>query len=292
MIFVKLDSTQIHYVYASLIVKHHHQHRIGNGEDDISNIRVAFFLNFGFAIIEIIGGLLTNSVAILSDALHDFGDSLTLGLAWYFQRLSKKNRDQKFSYGYSRFSLMGAIVSSVILIIGSIFIINEAIPRLIEPQEAHAGGMAGLAILGIVVNGAAALRLRRGSSMNERVVALHLLEDVLGWTAVLIGAIIMHFKDWPWIDPVLSLLIAAIILFNVYRNLKKTLKIILQSTPEGIDPSEVMRRLTPLLQKTTTSAQRGQLIAMLTATATADGRHDEMTVFDISRFAKQLSAGA
>ena len=211
---------------------HHHHH--GN-----SNIKIAFFLNLGFSIIEIIGGFLTNSVAILSDALHDLGDSFSLALAWYFQKISKKKRDARFSYGYRRFSLLGALVNSLILLLGSVYVISESVQRIITPEEANAKGMLLLAVLGIAVNGFAMLRLRKGHSLNERAVALHLLEDVLGWVAVMVGSIVMMFAHVPVLDPILSLAIACYILFNIYRNLRDTLRVILQGTPENIDYAEV-----------------------------------------------------
>ncbi len=214
---------------------HNHTHDHGT-----KNISTAFFLNTGFAIIEVIGGLLTNSVAILSDALHDFGDSLSLGVSWYFQKKSKKGKTSDYTYGYQRFSLVGAFLNSTVLIIGSIFIIKEAIARIIEPQQANAQGMIVLAILGIAVNGFAMLRLKKGESINEKVVSLHFLEDVLGWVAVLIGAIIMLFADVPVIDPILSLLIALFVLFNVYRNIKPAIKIILQGVPGNISEKLVI----------------------------------------------------
>ena len=208
-----------------------------------SNIRVAFFLNLIFTIIEIVGGIFTNSLAILSDALHDLGDSLSLGLAWYFQHLSQKGRDKKYSYGYKRFSLLGALINSVVLLVGSIYIISISIPRIMEPETTKPDGMILLSILGIVVNGMAVLRLKKGTSQNEKVVALHLLEDVLGWTAVLIGSIIIYFTDWHQIDPILSLCIAAYILFNIYRNLKSAMDIILQAIPGNINSSKVESKL-------------------------------------------------
>lgn len=220
---------------------HHHHHHHGTG-----NIKTAFFLNLGFTILELVGGILTNSVAILSDALHDLGDSLSLGLSWYFQNLSSKGRDKKFSYGYKRFSLLGAIINSAVLLTGSIIIIYEAIPRILDPEQPSTKGMIALAIVGILVNGAAVLKLRKGSSINEEVVSLHLLEDVLGWVAVLIGAIVMHFVDAPVIDPILSLGIAAFILFNVFKNLKKSFTIVLQGTPSNIDIALITKKIEAL----------------------------------------------
>lgn len=211
--------------------KHHYS--------DVKNIKVAFFLNLSFTIIEIIGGILTNSVAILSDAVHDLGDSVTLGLSWYFQKLSKKPRTKVYTYGYKRFSLLGALINSIILLVGSVVILFHAIPRLFYPQQPDTKGMLILAIIGVIVNGLAVLRLRKGSSINEKVVSLHLMEDVLGWLAVLIGALIMNFVDAPIIDPILSLAISLYIFFNVFRNMREGLRIILQGSPSKLDIDEV-----------------------------------------------------
>ena len=217
---------------------HSHHHHQGTG-----NIKVAFFLNLGFTLIEIVGGILTNSVAIISDAIHDLGDSLSLGLSWYFQSLSKKKSDAKFSFGYQRFSLLGAVVNSMVLVIGGILVLQEAIPRLWEPTQPDAEGMIYLAILGILVNGAAVLRLRKGSSINEEVVSLHLLEDVLGWVAVLIAAIVMQFVDAPILDPLLSILITTWVLWNVYRNLRKSFSILLQAVPGDKDITDLKQQI-------------------------------------------------
>lgn len=216
---------------------HNHQNNSSTG-----NIRVAFFLNIGFTVVEIIGGLLTNSMAILSDALHDFGDSLSLGLAWYFQKLSSKERDKHFSFGYRRFSLLGAVINSIVLAIGSVIILMEAIPRLFNPVQPDVQGMLILAIMGVAVNLIAMLRLRKGKTLNEKTVSLHMLEDVLGWAAVLVGSLVMMFFDLPVIDPLISVLIAVYIIFNIYRNLKQSFKILLQGVPEHINVDEVKQK--------------------------------------------------
>lgn len=217
----------------------HHNHSSHHHHDAAGNIAVVFLINSVFAVVELVGGLLTNSVAILSDALHDFGDSLSLGMAWFFEKKSKRGRSDSYTYGYKRFSLIGAFVNSVVLIIGSIFIIRESIQRLFAPEDADARGMLLLAILGIAVNGAAMLRLRRGDSINERVVSLHFLEDILGWVAVLVGSIIMMFTRIPYVDPVLSLIISSFILFNVYRNIRPAIQIVLQGVPQQVSPDQV-----------------------------------------------------
>jgi len=214
---------------------HHHAH----GDHSTSKIRIAFFINLGFSVIELIGGLYTNSVAILSDALHDLGDSMSLGVSWYFQKVARKGRDKEFSYGYRRFSVLGAVINSLVLVVGSILILTEAIPRLFDPTTPDAQGMIYLAIGGILANGLAAYKLHGGHSLNERAVYLHLLEDVLGWVATLIAALIMLYQDWPIVDSLLAIFISLFILFNVYKNLKKALKIILQGTPEEINPKRI-----------------------------------------------------
>jgi cobalt-zinc-cadmium efflux system protein len=220
---------------------HHHGHH-----HSTKNIKTAFFLNLSFTIVEFIGGFYTNSLAIMSDAVHDLGDSLSLGMSWYFQKLSNKKATKSFSYGFGRFSLLGAIINSVVLFIGSIFIILEAIPRVLNPEEADAFGMMWFAILGIIVNGAAVVKLRRGTSINEKLVSLHLLEDVLGWVAVLLASIVMQFWDIPILDPILSLLIAGYVLFNVFKNIKESFTIILQGVPTKVSSDKIKESLTSL----------------------------------------------
>lgn len=192
---------------------------------------MAFWLNALFALVEIAGGIMTNSVAILSDAFHDMGDSVALGLAWYFQRVSSRQRDEKYTYGYKRYSLVGATISAAILLIGSIIIISQAVPRLFAPETVHAKGMLYLAIAGIIINGLAMFRLKGGHSQNEKVISLHLLEDVLGWVAVLIASIIMNYWNIPILDPILSLIITTFILFRVFGNMRQTLRIFMQAAP-------------------------------------------------------------
>lgn len=220
-----------------------HIHKHSHSHSPKSNISTAFFLNLAFTVIELVGGVFTNSIAIISDAVHDFGDSLSLALAWYFQKLSKKGNTKQYSYGYKRFSLLGAIINSVVLVVGSIYILSNAIPRLLSPQETNSKGMFILAVIGIVVNGIAVLRTRKASSINERVVSLHLLEDVLGWAAVLVGSVVMYFTDWTVIDPVLSIGIACFVLFNVFKNIKQTLPILLQGTPVEIEQENIINKI-------------------------------------------------
>jgi len=216
-----------------------HSHLHGHHNHASKNIKFAFFLNLSFTIIEIFGGLYTNSMAILSDALHDFGDSISLGLSWFFEGYSTKGADDQFTFGYSRFSLLGALINSFVLIVGSVFILSEALPRVLNPQSINAQGMLIFAVVGIFFNGMAVIRLSSGDSLNEKVVSLHLLEDVLGWTAVLIVSIVLMFKDLPILDPLLSISLTIYVLYNVYKNLKEVMKLFLQGVPADIEISDI-----------------------------------------------------
>lgn len=209
---------------------HHHHHASAAG-----SIRTAFFLNLSFTLVEFIGGWLTSSTAIMADAVHDLGDSLAFGQAWFFERLSLSGSSARYSYGYRRFSLLGALLSALILVSGSVFVLFQAVPRLLDPGTPDAGGMVLLAVGGVAVNLAAMLRIRSTEGMNARVVALHLLEDVLGWAAVLVVALVLMFWDVPVLDPLLAILITLVILFGAVRNLRSMLPVFLQAVPEGVD---------------------------------------------------------
>ena len=220
--------------------KHHHDHSHVSSE---KNILLAFVLNLDFALIEAVGGIWTNSIAILSDALHDFGDALSLGAAWFFQKKSKKTPDERFSFGYARFSLLGALISSFVLVTGSALILFKTIPRIFNPEPVQPEGMLVFAVLGIVINGIAIIRLSKGTSLNEKVVSWHLLEDVLGWAVVLVAAVVLMFWDIPLIDPILSLLITGYVLFGVTKNLKEIFIVFLQGTPDDISTDEIKKQL-------------------------------------------------
>jgi cobalt-zinc-cadmium efflux system protein len=216
---------------------HNHNH------SSTKNLKLAFWMNLGFSIFEIIGGIYVNSVAIISDAIHDLGDSLSLGSAWYLEKKSKQEADSKFSFGYARYSLLGALINSVILILGSGFVIYAAIGRIINPEESDAVGMIIFALIGVVVNGIVVLKMRSSKSMNEKVVYWHMLEDVLGWVAVLIAAIVIYFYPTPYIDPILSLGITAYILYGVFSRLKETLYFFLQGVPKEIDLDQIQNAI-------------------------------------------------
>lgn len=227
-------------------MEHNHSHNHNHGHGSGKNIAVAFVLNFSFTIIELIGGLLTNSVAILSDALHDFGDSISLALAWYFEKISGHSPNARYSYGYKRFALLGALINATVLLLGSVFVIYASVMRIIEPQYVKVEGMFWLAILGVIINGLAVWRTHKSSGINERMVSLHLLEDVLGWIAVLIASVVMMFVDLPILDPILSVAISVFVLYNVVRNLIATFNVILQGVPSDIKLVELQTKLQEL----------------------------------------------
>lgn len=212
----------------------HHSHA-PHGSGSASNLKTAFLLNLSFTVIEIIGGLWTNSVAILSDAVHDLGDSMSLGLAWYFDHMSKRGATAENTYGYRRYSLLGGLITAVVLMIGLAFILWHAFGRLLSPEPVNAPGMMLLAIVGVMFNGAAVLRVRKGASLTEKVVSWHLLEDTLGWLAVLAGAAIMAVWDVPIVDPILSIGIALFVLWNVVRNLRQFFDVFIQRAPKTFD---------------------------------------------------------
>ncbi|AMJ74912.1 cation diffusion facilitator family transporter [Alteromonas stellipolaris] len=218
---------------------HNHSHSHVNSANASKRIGWAFCLNVVFTIIEFIGGWVTNSTAIMADAVHDLGDSLSIGTAWGLNKLSDKDSNQTFSYGYKRFSLLGALINGIVLTVGSIWILLEAIPRLAEPEMPQVEGMVLLSVFGMAVNGFAAYKLSEGDSLNERVLNWHLLEDVLGWVAVFIVSIVLMFKPWPILDPILSIGFTFFILFNVFRNLKETLMLFLQATPDEEQLSKI-----------------------------------------------------
>lgn len=207
------------------------------------NIKIAVFLNVAFTIIEIIGGLWTNSLAILSDALHDLGDSIVLISSWVLERKSTAPADKKRTFGYRRLSLISALLAAVVLVVGSLFILSQAIPRLMNPEHVYAPGMIGLAIVGLIFNGIGFYRLKKGSSMNEKVLSWHLLDDVLGWSVILIGAIIIQFWDNHIIDPLMTIGFIAFTLWGIGKNIKETLNIFLQGVPAHINVEGIKQDL-------------------------------------------------
>ena len=207
------------------------------------NILIAFLLNISFSIFEIFGGIITGSVAIISDSIHDMGDAISIGISYFLERKSKKRPDNKYTYGYARYSVLGGVITTTILLVGSILVIIGSIKRLFNPVEVNYDGMIIFAVIGVILNFIAAYVTKEGDSINQKSVNLHMLEDVLGWIIVLIGAIVMHFTDIKIIDSLMSIGVSLFILINSLKNLKKVLDLFLEKTPKDIDIEEIKKHL-------------------------------------------------
>jgi len=204
-----------------------------------SRLAVPFFLNLFFTLFEIAGGFYTGSMAILSDAVHDLGDAIAIGLSWILDVRAKKKPDATYTFGYGRYALLGGMISSLVLVAGAVAVIAEAVPRLFDPLPVNAPLMIVFAVFGVVVNGIAAFHASRGATTNEKAVGLHLFEDVFGWVAVLVGAIAMTLWDLPIVDAVLSLLFTVYILFHVFKNLRELLAVFLERVPAALSVDAV-----------------------------------------------------
>ena len=208
------------------------------------NIFIAFILNLLFSVFELIGGIFTGSFAIVSDSVHDLGDALGIGLSYVFEKKSMRAPDQKYTYGYLRYSVLGGLITTVILISGSIAVIVGAVGRIIEPTEINYNGMIVFTIVGVAVNFIAAFVTREGDSINQRAVNLHMLEDIMGWLIVLIGAIVIKFTGFYLIDPIMSVCVASFILVTALGNIKESGEIFLEKTPRGIDIEALQAHIT------------------------------------------------
>lgn len=206
-------------------------------------ILIAFLLNLGFSVYELIGGTITGSTAIVSDAVHDFGDAISIGLSYLLEKKSTKQPDAKYTYGYTRYSLVGGMVTTLILLFGSTFVILNAILRLFNPIEINYNGMIILSLIGVAVNFIAAYITHDNNSLNQKSVNLHMLEDVLGWIVVLIGAIIMRFTNISYLDPILSILVALFILKQTLANFISILNVFLEKTPAQVSLEEIEKHL-------------------------------------------------
>lgn len=211
-----------------------------------NHILIAFLLNLFFSIFEFFGGIFTGSIAITSDALHDLGDAISIGASYLLERKSQRPADQRYTYGYGRYSVLGAALTTLILMAGSVIIISEAILRMINPSPIHHNGMILMAIVGIAVNTCAALFTRHGHSVNEKAVNLHMLEDILGWIVVLVGSFLIRLTGWTVLDPIMSIGLSLFILYQAIRNIGEILNIILQKVPKNMDPNTIMTALSQI----------------------------------------------
>ena len=216
-----------------IIDTHHHHKKAGQ------NLAFVFFMNLIFNILVIVGGLATNSMAILADCIHDLSDTISIALAWALEKVAQKESTDKYSYGYQRFSILGAVIISVFVIIMAFVILNEAIPRLFAPEGVDAEGMLLVAIVGIVFKSISVYRLHEGETFNEKAILFHQLGDVFEWVAILILSIVLMFWDGaPYLDPFVSIGIALWLIFNLGRNLYKSIEVLLQKTPNNFDVNE------------------------------------------------------
>ena len=204
---------------------------------------VAFFLNLSYAIVEFIAGGIFGSSAVLADSVHDLGDAIAIGISAFLETISNREEDRQYTLGYKRFSLLGALVTAVILITGSILVILENITKLFNPQPVNDEGILWLGIIAVSINLLASLVVRKGKTKNESILSLHFLEDTLGWLAVILMAIILRFTDWYILDPILSLVISIFILTKAIPRFWSALKIFLDAVPEGVDIKQVMSDL-------------------------------------------------
>ena len=207
------------------------------------NILIAFILNLAFSVFELIGGLFTNSVAIISDSIHDIGDAASIGISYFLEKKSKRQPDDVYTYGYLRYSVFGSVITVLILLTGSVLMVINAVGRIFDPQQIHYNGMILFAVVGVAVNFLAAFFTRHGESLNQKAVNLHMLEDVLGWAVVLVGAIIMRFTNWKLIDPILSVCVAVYIFIHAFSHLKEALDLFLVKIPHGVNIDEIKHHL-------------------------------------------------
>lgn len=212
---------------------HHHHKKAGE------NLAFVFFMNLTFNIIVILGGLATNSMAILADCIHDMSDTISIAFAWFLERVSQKDSNDKYSYGYQRFSILGSVIISVFVIVMALIILQEAIPRLFSPEGIDAGGMLLVAIVGIIFKSISVHRLHGGETFNEKAILFHQMGDVFEWIAILILSLVLMFWDGAqYLDPFVSIGIALWLIFNLGRTLFKSIEVLLQKTPDNFEVNE------------------------------------------------------
>lgn len=207
---------------------------------------LAFFLNLTYAIVEFIAGGVFGSSAVLADSVHDLGDAIAIGISAFLESISNRKEDSHYTLGYKRFSLLGAMVTAVILMTGSVLVILENIAKIFHPQPVNDEGILWLGIIAIIINVLASLVIHKGQTKNESILSLHFLEDTLGWVAVILMAIVLRFTDWYILDPLLSLAISFFILSKALPRFWSTLKIFLDAVPEGVDIQKIKTDLAEL----------------------------------------------
>ncbi len=227
---------KIRFIHTNI---HNHHHKKAG-----KNLAFVFFMNLTFNLIVIIGGLATNSIAILADCIHDVSDTISIALAWVLEKISQKNPSKKYSYGYERFSILGAVIISVFVIIMGLVILNESIPRLFKPEGVDSGGMLIVAVIGIIFKSVSVYRLHKGETFNEKAILFHQLGDIFEWITILIlSLVLMFWKGAPNLDPYVSIGIAIWLIFNLGRNLYKSLEVLLQKVPDSFNSDKFQRQI-------------------------------------------------
>lgn len=220
-------------------MSHNHDHSHSHSHPDLKGrkLLLSILLNIGITVAQVIGGLISGSLSLLSDALHNFSDVLSLIVSYIADRYSKKDASVTKTFGYKRAEIIAAFVNSATLIVVAIYLIYEAILRFMDPHTIESGLVIWLAILGIVFNGFSVLLLFKDSksNMNMRSAYLHLFTDMAASVAVLIGGLLMKYFEWFWVDSLLTVLIALYLLVMGYDLLKSSFKVLMLFTPDNIN---------------------------------------------------------
>ena len=226
---------------------HNHSHNHGHHHPDVKGRKliISIFLNILITAAQVIGGLVSGSLALLSDALHNFSDVLSLIVSYIANVLSKKPSSTNKTFGYKRAEIIAAFVNAATLIVVAIILIIEAIERFQEPREIESNLVIWLSLLGIAANGFSVLLLKKDadSNMNMRSAYLHLFTDMLASVAVLIGGLLMKFYQTFWVDPALTLVIALYLIYMGYDLLKQSTRVLMLFTPESIKVQEIVEAI-------------------------------------------------
>nr|MBD3622436.1 cation transporter [Sunxiuqinia sp.] len=214
----------------------HAQNRLG----------ITIFLNVVITVAQIIGGIISGSLALISDALHNLSDSLAVVLAYIANRLSGREKTSKSTFGFQRAEIIAAFINALVLVVISFYLMVEAIKRYFDPQVIDFRWMLWLGILGIAANGFSVFLLHadQNHNLNIKAAYLHLMGDAMTSVAVVVGALCIWLWDWYWIDPTITLLISFYLLLHTYKLLKESTEILMQFAPSNISVPEIARRLT------------------------------------------------
>ncbi|HPI39684.1 MAG TPA: cation diffusion facilitator family transporter [Pseudobdellovibrionaceae bacterium] len=227
---------------------HHGPTETGTSSDSLSGLKWAFAINLVFALIELVGGIWSNSVAVISDSIHDFGDAFSILLMLGFEKFSQKKNDEKYSYGYQRFSVFGAMVGGGIIFLSSLLVIAHSIPRLLNPEMPDLNGMLLFSVFGMLANGYAAFKLVKGKKLIDQMLLWHLIEDVMSWVVVFFAAIVLRFVNFPQLDALLGIALSILILYQVFKRLKQAFQILMMANPKNISIAKIQQMIQEMPQ--------------------------------------------